>query len=126
VNNIPFFLLSKLMYVGDSDDNESCLSLPVDFPTKSLALQPTSIDLPFAFKNSIRKAVRWRLKRYAGKLDPNTSREVELGITEAVDLAIRILERTHRPQVIATTSHSSTLNDNQSRMLYHFWILFLK
>ena len=130
--------LSKLMYVDDNDslsylgdDNESCLSVsssivPVNFPTRNFALQPTSIDLPLAFKYSIRKAVQRQLKRYAGTLDPNTTREVELGITEAINLAIRILERTHRPQVSATTSHSSTFNDNQSRMFDHFLVLFLK
>ena len=40
------------------------------------------------------------------KLDPDTSREVELVITEAINLAIRILERTHRPNVSATTPYS--------------------
>ena len=96
---------------GSGDDNDGDeSSLGSDYESCSLSSSivpvnfPTSIDLPPTFKYSVCKAVQWRLKRYAGKLDPNTSREVELGITEAINLALRILERTHRSQVSVRTS----------------------
>ncbi|KAI6116944.1 hypothetical protein EDD16DRAFT_1701718 [Pisolithus croceorrhizus] len=100
---------------GDDDDNESvssdgesyfsALSSPSVIlvnpsPTTSSGVQPTSINLPLAFKQSVQRAVQWQLRHYACKLDPKTCREVELSISDAVDLAARILERSHKPNML--------------------------
>ncbi|KIM53419.1 hypothetical protein SCLCIDRAFT_31898 [Scleroderma citrinum Foug A] len=96
------------------DDTESYFSIssssvPVNLPpTRSSALRPTPINLPLTFKQSVRKAIQQRLRRYAGKLDPNTSREIELGISDAIDLALRILERSHKQQNILPFTDTST------------------
>ncbi|KAI6094574.1 hypothetical protein F5141DRAFT_1223626 [Pisolithus sp. B1] len=91
-----------------SVDNESYFSassssavLVNHSPTASSASRPTSINLSPAFKQSVRRAVQRRLRRYARELDPHASREVELSILEAIDLALRILERSHGPQNMA-------------------------
>ncbi|KAI6128855.1 hypothetical protein EDD17DRAFT_1514929 [Pisolithus thermaeus] len=88
-----------------SVDNESYFSassssavLVNHSPTASSASRPTSINLSPAFKQSVRRAVQQRLRRYARELDPHASREVELSILDAIDLALRILERSHGPQ----------------------------
>ncbi|KAI6008627.1 hypothetical protein EDC04DRAFT_2906990 [Pisolithus marmoratus] len=67
-------------------------------PSPPMKSVPISLNLPLAFKQSVQRAVQRRLRRYAGKLDPHTAREVEASISDAVDLALRILERSHRPQ----------------------------
>ncbi|KAI6133429.1 hypothetical protein EDD16DRAFT_1514563 [Pisolithus croceorrhizus] len=87
---------------GDDDDDESVSSdgksyfsassspsviLVNPSPTTSSGVQPTSINLPLAFKQSVQRAVQRRLRRYARELDPETCREVELSISDAVDLA---------------------------------------
>ncbi|KAI6159407.1 hypothetical protein EDD17DRAFT_1762459 [Pisolithus thermaeus] len=95
---------------GNDDDNESVSSDSESYfsassspsvvlvnlsPTTSSGVQPT-INLPLAFKQSVQRAVQWRLRRYAHELDPETCREVELSISDTVDLAERILERSHK------------------------------
>ncbi|KIM55555.1 hypothetical protein SCLCIDRAFT_30269 [Scleroderma citrinum Foug A] len=57
------------------------------------------------------------LRRYAGKLDPNTSREIELGISDAIDLALRILERSHKQQNILPFTDTSTSAHLRSTVL---------
>ncbi|KAI6098633.1 hypothetical protein EDD17DRAFT_1516307 [Pisolithus thermaeus] len=91
-----------------SVDNESYFSassssavLVNHSPMASSASRPTSINLSPAFKQSVRRAVQRRLRRYARELDPHASREVELSILDAIDLALRILERSHGPQNMA-------------------------
>ncbi|KAI6119032.1 hypothetical protein EDD16DRAFT_1519586 [Pisolithus croceorrhizus] len=70
-------------------------------PMASSALRPTLINLSPAFKQSVRRAVQWQLKHYAHKLDPHTSGEIKLSILDAIDLALRIFERSHGPQNMA-------------------------
>ncbi|KAI6025358.1 armadillo-type protein [Pisolithus microcarpus] len=88
----------------------------------SSALRPTPINLPPPFKKSVRRAVQRRLRRYARELDPHTSEEVELGLLDAIDLAVRILERSHRPQNmvpfvgIVAASHSPVTASTTTRL----------
>ncbi|KAI6126528.1 hypothetical protein F5141DRAFT_1060278 [Pisolithus sp. B1] len=91
-----------------SVDNESYFSASSSLavlvnhsPMASSASRPTLINLSPTFKQSVRRAVQWRLRRYACKLDPHASGEVELSILDAIDLALRILERSHGPQNMA-------------------------
>ncbi|KAI6132494.1 hypothetical protein EDD16DRAFT_1699640 [Pisolithus croceorrhizus] len=90
-----------------SVDNESYFSassssavLVNHSPMASSASRPTLINLSPTFKQSVRRAVQRRLRRYARELDPHASREVELSILDAIDLALRILERSHGPQPV--------------------------
>ncbi|KAI6124667.1 hypothetical protein EV401DRAFT_2068706 [Pisolithus croceorrhizus] len=81
-------------------------------PTTSSTLGPTLINLPPTFKQSVQSAVQWWLRHYACKLDPHISGDVKLSILDAIDLALRILERSHGPQNmvpfvgIVVTNHS--------------------
>ncbi|KAI6161348.1 hypothetical protein EDD17DRAFT_1759429 [Pisolithus thermaeus] len=91
-----------------SVDNESYFSalsslavLVNHSPMASSTSRPTSINLSPAFKQSVQRAVQWQLRCYAHKLDPHTSGEVKLSILDAIDLALRILERSHGPQNMA-------------------------
>ncbi|KIK12196.1 hypothetical protein PISMIDRAFT_18916 [Pisolithus microcarpus 441] len=86
-----------LYFSASSSLSSSSVVIVNSSPTTSFPLQPTSINLPLAFKQSVRRAVQRRLRRYAPKLDPETCKVIELGISDAIDLALRILERSHKP-----------------------------
>ncbi|KAI6126696.1 hypothetical protein F5141DRAFT_1060412 [Pisolithus sp. B1] len=123
---------------GDDDDDElvssdgesyfsasSSLSVVLvnPSPTTSSGVQPTSINPPLAFKQSVRRAVQRWLRRYARELDPETCREVELSISDTVDLANMLpfagtVAGTHLPVAALAPARfrSATINSVLSRV----------
>ena len=52
------------------------------------------------FKLSMQKAVRQRLLRYAGHIDPSLSSDIEASIGDSIELAMRIIARSRRVRLL--------------------------
>ncbi|KIM57176.1 hypothetical protein SCLCIDRAFT_29020 [Scleroderma citrinum Foug A] len=67
--------------------------------TQSINYRSSSLNLSPKFKWSVKRAIQCRMRRYNQSLDPSVCKEVELSVLDAVDLAVRIIERSHCQQI---------------------------
>ena len=58
--------------------------------TQSINYRSSSLNLSPKFKQSVKRAIRRHMRRYNQSLNPSVCKEVELSVSDAVDLAVRI------------------------------------
>lgn len=97
----------------------SLCSYPDSVPCPSLNPQ-----IPPGLKESIHKAIRYHVKKYAAQLEASLSNQIEVGLSEAIDFTLNIIERplaeTH-PLDSRTTMSAAVYSDSPSKAMPGAW-----
>ena len=84
--------------------------------TQSINYRSSSLNLSPKFKRSVKRAIRHCMRRYNQSLYPSVCKEVELSVSDAVNLAVRIIERSHCQQVSTWSAHILQLSHTNFRL----------
>ena len=86
--------------------------------TQSINYRSSSLNFSPKFKRSVKRAIRHHMRRYNQSLDPSVCKEVELSVSDAVDLAVRIIKRSHCQQVSTWSAHILWLSHMNIRLTW--------